>query len=105
VTKVQGQPTNQDLDLPKDELLRVASSIYTELGGGAHGQAGLLLSAVDYDATEPGTPFVFSKNSRDYPTGVIPAAHSNCNGRPSTRRLLDSSKPMLEWQKDSKSSF
>ncbi len=31
--------------------------------------------------------------------------HSNCNMRPSTRRLLDSSKPVLNWRKDSKSSF
>jgi hypothetical protein len=42
VTKVHGQPTNQDLNLLEDELLRVASSFYSKLGGGAHGQAGLL---------------------------------------------------------------
>ena len=50
VLKVHGQPTNQDLDLLEDELLRIASSIYSELGGGANGHAGLLLSDVDYEA-------------------------------------------------------
>jgi hypothetical protein len=40
VTKVHRQPTNQDLDLLEDELLRVASLHYFELGGGAHGHAG-----------------------------------------------------------------
>ena len=48
VSKVHGQPTNQDFDLLENELLRIASSIYSELGGGAHGHAGLLLSDADY---------------------------------------------------------
>ena len=74
VTKVHGQPTNQDLDLLEDELLRIASSIYSELGGGAHGHAGLLLSDVDYAAMAPGTPFVIPPNPGLYPAGPIPAA-------------------------------
>ena len=49
VTKVHGQPTNQDLDILEDELLRIVSSIYSELGGGSHGHAGLLLSETDYE--------------------------------------------------------
>ncbi len=40
VTKVHGQLTNQDLNLLEDELLRVASSYHSKLGGGAHGHAG-----------------------------------------------------------------
>jgi hypothetical protein len=74
VTKVHGQPTNQDLDLLEDELLRIASSFYSELGGGAHGHAGLLLSDVDYAAMAPGTPFVVPPNPGVYPAGAIPAA-------------------------------
>ncbi len=71
---MHGQPKNQDLDLLEDELLQVASSIYSKLGGGAHGHAGLLLSVADYDAMAPGTPFVFPENPGVYPAGVIPAA-------------------------------
>ena len=74
VTKVHGQPTNQDLAILEDELLWIASSIYSELGGGAHGHAGLLLSAADHDAMVPGTPFVFPANPGVYLTGPIPAA-------------------------------
>jgi hypothetical protein len=74
VTKVHGQPTHQDLNLLKDELLWVASSFYSELGGGAHSHAGLLLSEVDYDAIVPETLFVFPTNPGVYPEGVIPAA-------------------------------
>ena len=75
VTKVHhGQPMNQDLDLLEEELLRIALSIYSELGGGAHGHAGLLLNAPDYNAMAPGTPFIFPANPGVYPAGVIPAA-------------------------------
>jgi hypothetical protein len=74
VIKVHRQPTNQDINLLEDELLRVASSYYSKLGGGAHGHAGLLLSAVDNKAMAPGTPFVVPANPGVYPAGVIPAA-------------------------------
>jgi hypothetical protein len=71
---VHGQPTNQDLDLLKDELLRVASLYYSKLVGGAHGHASLLLSAVDYEAMMPGNLFVVPANAGVYPAGVISAA-------------------------------
>ena len=77
VTKIIGQPTNQDLDLLEDKLLRIALSIYSKLGGGAHGHAGLLLSDVDYNILAPGTPFVIPANPGVYPTGVIPAAQQS----------------------------
>jgi hypothetical protein len=74
VTKVHGQPTNQDLDLLEDELLQIASSYYSELGGGSHRHASFLLSADDYKAMAPRTPFVVPANRGVYPAGVIPAA-------------------------------
>jgi hypothetical protein len=74
---VHGQPTNQDLDLLEDELLWVASSYYSELGGGAHGHASSLLNAVDYKAIAPETPFVVPANPGVYPAGVIPAAQQS----------------------------
>ena len=74
VTNVQGQPTKQNLDLLEDDFLCIASLFYSKLGGGAHGHAGLLLNAVDYDAMAPGTPFVIPANPGIAPAGVIPAA-------------------------------
>jgi hypothetical protein len=38
VTKIHGQPTNQDIDILDDELTAIASSFPSELGGGLHGQ-------------------------------------------------------------------
>jgi hypothetical protein len=77
VMKDHRQLTNQDLDHLEDELLRVASSFYSKLGGGAHGHAGLLLSVVDYDAMAPGTLVVFPENPGVYPAGVILAAQQS----------------------------
>lgn len=74
VTKVLGQPTSQDIDLLEDELIAIASSFPTSLGGGLFGHAGLLKTAAEYDQLAPGTPFVVPPNPGTYPAGVIPAA-------------------------------
>jgi hypothetical protein len=66
---MHGQPENQDLDLLEDEFLQIASSIYSTLGGGAHGHAGLLLSDINYAAMAPGTPFIFSGKPRSISPG------------------------------------
>jgi len=50
VTEVHGQPSNLNIDCLKEELIAVASSIPTALGGGGNGHAVLLLTDVDYDA-------------------------------------------------------
>ncbi len=73
VTKINGQPTNKDIDLLDDELTAIASSFPSELGGGMHGHAGLIKSAADYDSFAPGTPFVVPPNPGHYPAGPIPA--------------------------------
>ncbi len=46
VTEVRGQPTNQDIDHLKEELIAVASSIPMMLGGGNNGHAGMLLKPI-----------------------------------------------------------
>ena len=74
VTTVQGQPTNQDIDLLEDELIAIASNFHSELGGGSHGHAGLVKSTADYEILAPGTPFVFPANPGVYPQGVFPSA-------------------------------
>ncbi len=73
VTKINGQPTNKDIDLLDDELTAIASSFPSKLGGGMHGHAGLIKSAADYDNFAPRTPFVLPPNPGHYPAGPIPA--------------------------------
>ncbi len=75
VTKVNGQPTCNDLDLLDKELTAIAASIPTVLGGGLNGHAGMLLSDANYATIAPGTPFVPPANPGVYPIGVTEA---NC---------------------------
>lgn len=70
ITKILGQPTNNDLDLLEEELTAIASSFYSELGGGNHGHAGLLKSADEYELMAPGTPFIIPPNPGVYPANV-----------------------------------
>ncbi len=74
VTKIHGQPTNQDINRLDNELTAIASSFPSKLGGGLHGHTGLVKSITDYDAFVPGTPFVPPPNPGHYPQGNIPAA-------------------------------
>jgi len=48
VTKIHGQPTNQDLTILKKELIAILANIPTTLGGGNHGHAGILMDPARY---------------------------------------------------------
>jgi hypothetical protein len=56
VTKVNGPPTSNDLDLLKEELIAIAASIPSVLRGGMNGHAGMLLSNIDYATMALGSP-------------------------------------------------
>ncbi len=43
VTKIHGQPTNQDLTLLKKELIAILANTPTTLGGGGHSHAGIVM--------------------------------------------------------------
>jgi hypothetical protein len=42
-TKIHGQPTDQDLTLLEKELISIAANVPTDLGGGNHGYAGIIV--------------------------------------------------------------
>jgi hypothetical protein len=48
VTKIHGQPTNQDLTTLEKELIAILANIPTTLGGGNHGHAGILMEPTRY---------------------------------------------------------
>jgi hypothetical protein len=66
VTKIHGQPMDQDITTLVKELIVNASSIPTTLGGGNHGHAGLIVDATKY-LTEAGVAFVIPPNPGIYP--------------------------------------
>ena len=49
LAKIHGEPNYTMLRKMKNELMRNASSVPSDLGGGANGHLGLLLSPVDYN--------------------------------------------------------
>jgi hypothetical protein len=76
VTKVNGPPASNDLNLLKEELIAIAPSIPSVLWGGMNSHARMLLSDVDYATMAPGTPFVAPVNPGVYPAGVTAATRS-----------------------------
>ncbi len=76
VTKVNGPPTSNDLDLFEEELIAIAASIPSVLGGGMNGHARMLLSDINYATMAPGSLFVAPVNPRVYPFGVTAATRS-----------------------------
>jgi hypothetical protein len=81
VTKVNGPPTGNDLDLLKEELIAIAASIPSVLGGGMNGHAGMLLSNINYATMALGSLFVAPVNARVYPVGVTAAMRSRMEAK------------------------
>ena len=69
VTKIHGQPTNQDLTLLEKELIAILANIPTTLGGGGHGHAGIVMDPAQY-LLVAGVAFVNPANPGTYPAGV-----------------------------------
>ncbi len=69
VTKIHGQPTNQDLTILEKELIAILTNIPTTLKGGNHGHAGILMDPAKYLLTA-GVPFVNPANLGNYPANV-----------------------------------
>jgi hypothetical protein len=66
VTKIHGQLTNHDLTILEKELIAILANIPMTLGGGNHGQAGILMDPARYLLTA-GVPFNNPANPGNYP--------------------------------------
>ena len=55
--KIHGEPTYESIKVIKDKLQANATKITSDLGGGAHGHLGLILTPTEY-ATIPAIPYV-----------------------------------------------
>jgi hypothetical protein len=70
VTKIDGQPTKQDLTILEKELIAFLANIPTTLGGGNHGHAGIIVEPARYLLMMGGVAFVNPANPRTYPANV-----------------------------------
>jgi len=80
VTKIYGQPTDQDITTLEKELIVIAASIPTTLGGGNHGHAGLIVDPTKY-LTMAGVAFVIPPNPGIYPAGLAANAAAGIRAR------------------------
>jgi len=72
-TKIDGQPTNEDLNLLTEECINAASSIPTTNGGGQHGHIGMIIPEAKYITfSHNAKRFVEPTNPRPYPANVDP---------------------------------
>ncbi len=80
VTKIHGQPKENDLTTLEKELIAIAASIPSTLGGGTHGHAGVIAESAKYILMTGGTAFVNSANP-----GVYYPAGQQANATAGTR--------------------
>jgi hypothetical protein len=80
-TKIHGQPTDHDVKLLEKELIAIAATIPTTLGGGNHGHAGLIIEPAKYLTMTGGIAFAPPANPRIYPTGLALNAAAGTRSR------------------------
>ena len=80
-TKIHGQPTDHDVTLLEKELIAIAATIPSTLGGGNHGHAGLIVEPAKYLTMTGGTAFIQPGNPGIYPAGLAPNAAAGTRAR------------------------
>ena len=80
VTKIHGQPTDHDITTLEKELVAIAASIPSGLGGGNHGHAGIIVKTTKYLAMA-GVAFTDPIHPGIYPTGLPTTAAAGTRAR------------------------
>ncbi len=71
ITKIDGQPTDEDLNLLTKELTNAAGSVASQNGGGEHGHVGMVIKEAEYITfSRAGTQFLIPMNPGPYPATV-----------------------------------
>lgn len=71
ITKIDGQPTDEDLNLLTKELTNAAGSVATLNGGGEHGHVGMVIDEAEYVHFSNGNAkFIIPTNPGPYPKTV-----------------------------------
>ena len=71
ITKIDGRPTDEDLNLLTKELTNAAGSVATQNGGGEHGHVGMVVEEAEYVTfSRNAERFLVPTNPGPYPTSV-----------------------------------
>ena len=80
-TKIHGQPTDHDVTLLEKELIAIAATIPTTLGGGNHGHAGIIVKPTKYLTMTGRIAFAPPANPGIYPAGLALNAAAGTRAR------------------------
>jgi hypothetical protein len=70
-TKIDGQPTDEDLNQLTKECINAAASVTTTNGGGRHGHVGMIIDEAEYITfSHNGERFAVPTNPGPFPTTV-----------------------------------
>jgi hypothetical protein len=81
VTKINGQPKENDLTNLEKGLITIAASIPSTVGGGNHGHTGVIMETAKYSLMTGGTVFVNPANLDVYPAGLLTNATAGTRAR------------------------
>jgi len=71
ITKIDGQPTDEDLNLLTKELTNATGSVTTQNGGGEHGHVGMVVEEAEYVTfSRNAERILVPMNPGPYPTSV-----------------------------------
>jgi hypothetical protein len=71
ITKIDGQPTDEDLNLLTKELINAAGSVASQNGGEEYGHVGMVIKEAEYITfSRAGTMFLIPTNPGLYPATV-----------------------------------
>lgn len=71
ITKIDGQPMDEDLNRLIKELTNAAGSVATQNGGGEHGHVGMVIDEAKYITfSNGGSRFLVPTNPGPYPASV-----------------------------------
>ncbi len=71
ITKIDGQPTNKDMNQLTRELGAMLATVPTTNGGGDHGHIGMILDDLEYTSFSTGSnSFIVPKNPGPFPSTV-----------------------------------
>ena len=90
VTPIVGQPLTQDILKLEEEIIGIAATFPTALGGGNNGHAGIIMDPAAYLLLSGGVDFINPINPGVYP------AHNAPSAKRSTRSSSNNSKPGQE---------
>jgi hypothetical protein len=74
VTKIHGQPMNQDLTILEKEIIAILANIPTTLGGGNYGHIGIIMEPTEYSTMSGGIAFTDPLNPGFYPATLAATA-------------------------------